>query len=189
MSEQALVVELGQMLKRAVDLSGQLAMEKMKRGDYPGAKMAMEWTQSMDSIASRVNHGNGTAIATASISAKRATPAKPTRFPYYFREPDELVKIGRSDKGDGTYRHTVPKDNFDEIMAVLVEFASTNVRFDTKDLQNRVHRIPRHQPLIVLDVLEEQRSILNTRRGQWAFVDRACFAVAAESVWENIPET
>lgn len=188
MGEQTLVVELGQVLKRAVDVSGQLAMERMRRGDYTGARVAMEWTQSMDSIATRVSNANGHPVAAPVSVAQLKKPTAPAHFPYYYREPDQLVKVGRSDKGDGKYKHPVPRNNFDEVIATLIEFASNDVRFDTKDLQNRLPRIPRHQPVIVLDVLEQQRLILNTRRGQWAFIDRAGFAAASQSVWDSVPQ-
>ena len=111
-----------------------------------------------------------------------------SEFPYYFRESDRLVKIGKKRNGDGTYKHPVPKDNFDQIMSTLVGFTRSGMRFETKRLQNQCDRIPRHQPLIVLAVLEEQGLVDNRGRGHWTFADRTGFSVASELVWENIPE-
>jgi hypothetical protein len=188
MTEQAIVIEVGETLKKAKNLVGQLVKDRMTREDYGGAKIALDWAQSIDSIAGRLNDGNVPSIGATATAPRNPRPMSPNRLPYYYKEADRLVKIGKSDEGDGTYRHDVPKDNFDEIIATLVRFADSNVRFDTKQLQNQVDRIPRHQSLIVLAVLEEQRVLVNTRRGQWAFVDRAGFPIASRSVWDNISE-
>lgn len=183
-----MVDELSQALKRVKDIVLRMATERMTRGDYVGGKTAADCLQAIDSIASRLNHSNGTVdTPMAALLRETKVGSQPPRLPYYYREGDRLIKVGKSDKGDGTYRHPVSKVNFDEIMSVLVAFAKASLRFDTKDLQNQVHRIPRHEPGIVLAVLEEQRLLRNTRRGQWEFKDRAGPGDSA-SVWNNIPD-
>jgi hypothetical protein len=189
MSEQTVLVQLGDTLKRAKDLVGQLVKERMSREDYAGARSVLEWAQSIDSISSRLNpNSNGLPARPTLNVSQRGGTVTPTRLPYYHREPDRLVKVGKSVEGDGTYKHDVPKENFDEMISALMSIAKNSVRFDTKQFQSQVDRIPRHQSLIVLAVLEEQGVVKNTRRGQWTFADRTGFPLAAATAWENIPQ-
>lgn len=181
MSAQTVANELSQLLRRAVESAGKLAMERMQEGNFEGAKAAMDCAQGIDLIRGRIETGqllNG--------ERERARSVPPVNLPYYYREPDQLMKIGPSTKGDGTYRHSVPRNHFDRVMEVLVALAKSDHQFETQQLLNRLPGIPGHQPRIVLDVLEQHNVLRSSRRGHWTFADRPGFASAARAMWDRI---
>ena len=187
MDSQVIEGQLLAALTRAKELVSRLVNERMDNGDYGGAKAGLEWAQMLDSIHDRLNHRPETPMAhVPSGSRRKAMKMPPPRLPYYYRDGDRLVKIGAS-KSEGEYRHDVPKENFDQIIGSLKSFAKSNPRFETKQLQNRLHRIPRHQHLIVLAVLRQEGLVVNTSRGRWAFANPEGFPLATESVWQQIP--
>jgi hypothetical protein len=160
-----------------------LVPDRMARGDYEGAKAAVECVQRVDAVRAMLLGRNG-----VEPRPPASEPEEQGSFPRYCREADRVTKIGPSRDG-GTYEHVVPKPNFEEILAVLVQYAQKARAFETKQLQHAIDHIPHHQPSTVLGILERQGLIEKEKRGRWAFVDRRGFAVAARSVWNNIPRS
>ena len=189
MTEEAVRSQLSETLKRAKALVGQLVKDRTSREDYSGARSGLEWAELLNSISSRLDfHDNGSQLAPTATASETAVALSPPQLPYYRREFDNLVKIGKKRGGAGIYKHPVPKDNFDQIISALEGFAESARRFDTKSLQDEVAQIPRHQPLVVLAVLEEQRLVHKTQRGHWAFTHRTGFSVASKTVWGKISQ-
>ena len=96
-----------------------------------------------------------------------------------------MAKIGPSRDGT-TYQHRVTRDHFDLIIARLTEIAASRKTFETTDVVGRLD-IPKHEPLIILAVLEEQKLLIGVRRGRWVFINPVTFAADAEQVWNKLP--
>ena len=116
----------------------------------------------------------------------QTTPRKYAKLPYYFTESNKLVKVGPSRDGS-TYQHRVTRQHFDEMINRLAEIAAKDRQFETPDLSNAVN-IPKHEPLIVLDLLEQRKLLINVRRGRWVFANAETFGDDAQRVWGNLPQ-
>ena len=112
---------------------------------------------------------------------------RPEKLPYFFVEGNRLVKIGPSRDGT-TYQHRVTMQNFDLIIAKVIELAGSSHTFETPDVVNSLD-IPKHEPLIVLAVLEERKLIINIRRGRWVFANGNTFANEVKAVWSALPRS
>ena len=58
--------------------------------------------------------------------------------------------------------------------------------FETPDLI-KLCDVPKHEPLIILAVLEEQKLLINVRRGRWVFVNADTFRADTLKVWTALP--
>lgn len=186
MQDERAVSELQSTLDRAKGLVGQVVTVRIGSGDWTGAQSAAEWGKDLDSLSARLRPPpNGSAPAEPIEQPKPPSPESRQRFPYYFVEGDYLVKVGRSNNG-GTYKHRVPREHFDVVLQKLDGLAKSSSAFDTQLLINQCPT-PRHEPLIVLDVLEELALLTNPRRGRWLFRDRVTFRANPQLLWDRIP--
>lgn len=170
---------LEQAKQEMVRLSGRCAVTT---GEWDRAQSLLQWARELDGMILGLKQ-NGSSTYKAAAPAPR--PARPSKLPYYFVEDDKLVKVGPSRDG-GTYEHRVVRKNFDLITQRLMEMSRTGTSFETPDLVNRCD-IPKHEPLIVLAVMEEQGLLLNVRRGRWSFSNAASFASDVLRVWTSLP--
>ena len=171
---------LGQAKAEMIRLSGHFAGTSQQ---WDRAQSLLQWAQQVDGIISGITR-------TGPLPTPRATPALTThtstpRPPYYYIYQGKLVKVGPSRDG-GTYEHRVLQEHWNLVLSQLAQMARTSRTFETPDLVNRCD-IPKHEPLIVLAVLEEHRLLQNTRRGRWSFANATTFAEAAARVWSSIP--
>ncbi len=155
------------------------------------AKLAIEWAKQIDDMIAVLKEGNGFSngkgiVARTERSITPNLPAGSRRdLPYHFVEGDRLVKVGARREGDGTYQHRVPFSDFEMVVEQLRELANAMEYFETSKLVDRCS-IPKHEPLIVLAVLEEQGYVEKLCRGHWRFVDRRSFPQQASAIWYQI---
>jgi hypothetical protein len=167
--------ELEELLKKSqmmmVDLSARCASTQ---GDWDKAKALLDGARQIDGIL-EILVGRQTSIANTARSTMK--------LPYYYVERDKLVKTGRSRAG-GTYEHRVIKEHYDLIVGRLIELEKRGGTFDTRKLVEQCD-VPAHEPLIVVNVLNEQGLLGGLRRGRWEFTNR--FAEVIHEVWGKLP--
>jgi hypothetical protein len=156
----------------------------MVDGHWDRAQCMLQWARDLDGMLTNLRQ-NGAAAPRQVPPALNSPRPKPAKLPYYAVEGDKLVKIGPSRDGT-TYEHRVPRQHFDLIITQLTAIAARDGTFETPDLANRCD-IPKHEPLIVLAVLEEQQLLNGVRRGRWAFFNKATFATDVQGVWAALP--
>jgi hypothetical protein len=128
---------------------------------------------------------NGFSPAPARPMMPTTQLSRPTKLPYFFIEENKLAKLGPSRDGS-TYQHNVIREHYDLMIEQLTIMAREGKNFETPDLVNRCD-IPKHEPLIMLAVLEEQKLLVNTRRGRWTFVNPETFPTDVQRVWNALP--
>jgi hypothetical protein len=96
------------------------------------------------------------------------------------------VKVGPSRDGS-TYEHRVIREHFDAVIDKLAEIASKTRTFETPELIRECD-VPKHEPLIILAVLKQQKLLIGVRRGRWMFTNAETFGVDAQKVWSALPK-
>jgi len=155
-------------------------------GRWDRAQWMMEKAKSLDEMIHELRQ-NGSGHAPLRAAPARATAPQPKydKLPYYFTESNRLVKIGPSRDGS-TYQHRVTRDHFDAMIDKLADIAAKAKTFESPDLINPLD-IPKHEPLIILALLEEQKLLINVRRGRWVFTNAEAFRQEAQNVWSKLP--
>lgn len=109
-----------------------------------------------------------------------------TRLPYYYVEDNRLVKVGASKSRDhATYTLRVKREDYDLIIERLYEMARQMQTFETRRLVDQCD-VPGFEPLLVLNMLSDERLLRKVRRGHWAFVDAASFPAQVQRVWDRL---
>ena len=175
---------LAELLRQAqmmmVELLGRCAGTQR---DWDRAKVLLDGAKQIDGILELLS-GHG-AIKTGQ---KGSVSTGPRKLPYYYVEYGKLVKVGRSRDG-GTFEHRVTREHYDLIMVRLTELAKQGRAFETRQLVDLLYErgVPRHEPLVVLNMLDEQRLLKRLRRGHWAFPSPDEFADTVRGVWGKLP--
>lgn len=152
-------------------------------GQWDRAERMLQWAREIDGIiAGMRQNGSGPASLRQSPGASRASNRD--KLPHYYLDGGRLVKVGASRDGK-TYQHRVTREHFDRVIAQLAVLAREGKAFETPDLVRRCD-VPRHEPLIVLAVLEEMKLVINVRRGRWVFANAQDFTADAERYWNAI---
>ena len=156
-------------------------------GQWDRAQSMLQWARDLDGMITGLEqNGHGSAPIRPS-PAVHASKSWPPRLPYYYTMGNKLVKIGPSRDGT-TYDHRVTREHFDLMIAQLVLLAGEGKSFETPDLMGRCD-VPKHEPLIILAVLEEQKLVINVRRGRWVFANAETFPADAQRVWSALPRS
>jgi hypothetical protein len=162
-----------------VGLSGQSAVSGQ---DWDKAQCLLQWARDVDAILQGLRRNKSEPLK---IPQTPSGPSIPAKLPYYCIQDDRLVKVGASREG-GTYEHRVTRKNFDLVVRQLCEMAAQSRTFETQRLVDRCD-IPKHEPLIVVNVLAESSLLLGRRRGRWAFADTTKFPSDVQTVWSELP--
>lgn len=178
-SEHDVAELLKQVKDRMVTLSTRYAGEE---GNWDKAQFLMESARQVDEIRHRLSNGR-----TPSAPRQTCQPPKRPRseLPYYYVEGDRLAKDGPSRDGS-TYTHRVTRANYEQILAALKEIAESHSTFETQRLVDRCN-VPKHEPLLVVDMLRKQGALEKLRRGRWQFVDAKNFEYQADNAWSRLP--
>src|SRR2546425_2911335 len=159
----------------------------MTNGQWDRAQFMLQCARDLDGmiIGLRQNGMTPAPVRPAALSSHAPKP-RPAKLPYYCVEGDKLVKVGPSRDGT-TYEHRVTREHFDLMIGQLSVLATEGKTFETPDLIKRCD-VPKHEPLIILAVLEEQKLLINVRRGRWVFVNVVTFQSDAQRVWAALPK-
>lgn len=162
--------------------------EASAAGDWDAAEHLVQWAREvggmLETVAGVPHPANGRpAFSAVALTASRGS--RPANLPFHCTEKNKLVKVGASRDGT-TYEHRVTREHFDLIIENLATMAQGADAFETTELNQRCD-VPRHEPKIVLDVLEEHHLVRNVRRGRWGFTNASGFATEAQAVWSALP--
>ena len=178
---ESIATILGEAKKQMIETSSLLAQSG---GDWDAAQRLLARAREIDAIRSDLDN----MIRSGPILFNMPRDREPlhANLPYYQIEDDRLVKVGKSRNG-GTYKHRVPKEHYDIIVAKLVDFArSGRPYFLTQDLIDR-HDMPNHEPNLVINLLEEKAVVRRVTRGRYAFSHREAIQEQAETIWRELP--
>lgn len=173
-NEKRLADLLEQAQALMVDLSGHCAGADR---DWDKAQRLLDGARQVDAILATLRG--------EAAPAKSGGSIRPRKLPYYYVEDNRLVKVGQS-RDRGTYEHRVTREHYDVIQSRLCQMADDSSVFETQRLVDRCD-VPRHEPLIVVNMLAEQRLLVNVRRGHWSFADKDAFRSEVARVWSGLP--
>lgn len=155
-------------------------------GQWDRAQWMIQKAKDLDEMISGLRqNGSGHAPLRPTTAPMQTTPPQYAKLPHYFTETNKLVKVGPSRDGT-TYQHRVTRDHFDAMINKLADIAAKAKQFETPDLTDALD-IPKHEPLIVLALLEELKLLINVRRGRWVFANAETFRSESQKVWANLP--
>jgi hypothetical protein len=156
-------------------------------GQWERAEWMIQRAKDLDEMI-LVLRQNGTGPAPLRPAPAMMHPRKPPpeKLPYYYTERNKLVKVGRSRDGS-SYKHRVLRVHIGLMIDRLAEIARKTKTFETSDLIKQCD-VPKHEPLIILDVLKEQHLLINVRRGRWDFINTETFRDDAQKVWAALPQ-
>jgi hypothetical protein len=181
MQNESELIKLLDQVKRAMILSSQTAGTG---GQWERGKYLFQCASDIDAMIAGLQRNGSNAAFTRPGSS--ATPAvRPMKLPHFFIDGNKLAKIGPSRDGT-TYQHNVVREHYDLMIKQLETLARDSKTFETLDFLSRCD-IPKHEPLIILGVLEERGLLASVRRGRWSFVEPARFAADAQTVWNALP--
>lgn len=110
---------------------------------------------------------------------------KKSDYPNYSVRGDSLIKVGlRRDKRT-EYSQSVPRREFDLIIARLNEMATTHEEFTPDEVQTGLE-CPIYQTYIVLALLKHLNLIDVLRRGSYQFSSAQNFSDEASIIWGNL---
>jgi hypothetical protein len=155
----------------------------------------LDWAQSMiqkmkdldEMIGSLPQNDSGPVPHTPDRAPIREPNERPDELPYYYTEGNRLVKVGPSRDG-ATYKHRVIREHFDQMIDALANLAGKNKEFETAAITSALN-IPKHEPLIILAVLNRQKLLYKVRRDRWYFVKPETFRTDAKRVWSALPRS
>jgi hypothetical protein len=163
--------------------SSQIAMAA---GQWERAEWAVQSAKSLDSMLTVALNGSSGAAALALVSTTSIKPkSRPAKLPHFYTEADKLVKVGASRDG-GTYEHRVIRAHYDLMIDKLVEVAGRDKSFETPDLIKKCD-VPKHEPLIIVAMLESRGLLIKFRRGRWVFKSADTFATDVQKIWVALP--
>lgn len=155
-----------------------------REGKYDDSHILLESAQEVERIITRIQDLKRVCEPPV---IRITPPSKSQSLPYYYvdKDADKLIKVGKS-RDVGTYEHPVPHEHFDSVIHRLIKMAQAGIRqFETQRLVDQCP-MPKHQPLIILNVLERCNLVTSPSRGQWRFVNPDRFSSAVEGLWTRL---
>jgi hypothetical protein len=178
--------ELMVTLERAKGLLMESIQQAGQASQWDRAQWMIQKAQELDGMIDGLRQ-NGAQLAPlrpATVSLPTPKP-RPAKLPHFYVAGNKLTRIGPSRDGT-TYEHRVTREHFDRMVERLAQLAGKSKMFETADLANAVD-IPKHEPLVLLGLLEQQNLLMNIRRGRWFFVNPETFKDGAEKLWSTLP--
>jgi hypothetical protein len=156
--------------------------------NWAEAQTAIEWAKKLDAMVTALSGKDviGSLGSETLRPVARQNSVDGQSFPRFYVEDNRLVKIGAKRDKEGTYEHRVTHANYDLVVQQLCKIAGFSNEFETQKLIDHCD-IPKHEPGIVLAVLEKQGLLANVRRGKWEFLAAASFSAQVQDIWDRIP--
>jgi hypothetical protein len=140
---------------------------------------------------------NGTTRSDAEPLSRRATaeykksvqqkPPKKRKsdYPKYSVRGDVLIKVGLGRDRRSEYEQTVPKAEFDKIIARLRSISGSRKEFSAEEAQSALD-CPVYQTYIVLLLLRQSQLLDMPRRGVYKFRSPQTFTADATAAWVRL---
>jgi hypothetical protein len=154
-------------------------------GRWDDAQFRLQCARDLDAMLLGIRQNGDVPAPARPPTAVTHTPKPTPTKRHYFIDGNKLAKIGPSRDGS-TYRHNVTREHYDEMVAQLIAISRETQSFETGEFTAHLD-IPKHEPLIFLAALEEQKLLNNPRRGRWVFVSAETFEADVQKVWGALP--
>ncbi len=174
-----------------------LASEAAKSSEYDSANLLIELARELNVLAKRVERGlqGGSLFASSNpiidgFSAK-TRKAKKKSYPMFFRQGDDLVKIGWSPSEKSEYEHKSPKKVL-LLLAAAISKAGTNGKRFAMDrilpLQDTEGTpIPDYQVYLSLAWFRELGFVVQHGRQGYSLASKAPIEPLLETHWASLP--
>jgi hypothetical protein len=124
-------------------------------------------------------------------TAAAETPKKRRKYPQFFRQASELVKIGWSKRARKEYQHRAPHRVLELLCNRLVQVGAKKKLFSTDTLfpltDSGSNEIPSYQSYLCLAWLRHQRLVIAKGRSGYRLVKPESLLSAAEAFWNKLP--
>lgn len=206
-------IEVSRILAEAEQKLSELTAEALRKKDYGTVQWLSIVTQrvaardivdhfagdaggndSTDSSTSKVrrlesNHNSGQAPQVAAKQIDYSAGSK--MFPQFYRDVDQLVKIGYSKSERRTYEHRSPREVLDRLAVLLVEIGNKEQPFTTEQIldlfQLQTPVVPTYQIYLCLAFLVRQGLVRRRGRSDYSTDNHAGdFSAAVKAAWDTL---
>jgi hypothetical protein len=195
-------------LEQAEDDLRTLVAEAAANGDYASVVRLASWAQTVAGLVKAAG-GQGAGNAQPEESLVDAPKGTSTRhsprtvanrreskkaYPRFFRQDNQLVKVGWSKREKKEYQHRAPQVVLTALASALTKIGVDGRVFSTdrvvplKDSADNVD-IPTYQVYVCLALLRQVGLINQHGRQGYSIPDIKEFAQAVESAWRDLPES
>lgn len=138
------------------------------------------------------DRGGREQVSSTGTGRVQRAPAK-DEYPRFFRQGDQLVKIGWSRKAKAEYEHKAPRHAVDALTAAIARRSGNGKLFTVEDLlplrDPQDHsEIPSYQAYVVLAWLKLARLVKQHGRRGYTVRKSLRLADAAATSWQQLPE-
>lgn len=205
--------EASEIVLKAEQAVRDLLLRVVSEGDYDLAAILMGWARQLRDMGERIadsscvstasleprpspplntdgRAGNTTAHRKAPSAGRKAKkPAQPGKadYPRFYRERDELVKIGWSKKRRAEYRHKAPWPIVQKVVQVIEEKGTRGTMFLLEDLLPVTNQdgseIPSYQVYLVFAWLKQEHLIIQHGRRGYTLVPAINLMKNVEQNW------
>ncbi|MEW6355181.1 MAG: hypothetical protein AB1696_02555 [Planctomycetota bacterium] len=157
--------------------------------DWEMAKMLFSIAEATDDLrrqASEILDGKPEPVQTPAVRdvARKGERLPKKEYPKFFIRGNMLVKQGLTRNRKETYEHTVSKEHFDSIVAMLAEEAKNRTEFLGPALAEKANCAP-YEFYVVLAWLKHVGLVETQRRGQYRFVSPNSLESDAHARWKQ----
>lgn len=179
----------------------QLAAEAASAGDYAAIIKVAAWAKAVsDLVKSSAAEANAKlpavqrdAVAAKPQSAPRRSTAKaPDRYPRFYRQGDQLIRVAWSKREKKEYQHKAPHSALTALAAALAEAGKEGRVFSTDQVlpirgTADGNEIPNYQSYVCIAWLKQTGLIDQHGRQGYSVPRLAEFKDAVESIWRTLP--
>lgn len=193
-------------LRRAESQIRELLLDSAGDGAYREVSVLAAWAQQLRKLADQSSAPNGTSEGltewNASVeSARRKQPlgrkaakGKKGDYPRFYRERDELVKVGWSKKQKAEYRHKAAKHVVFLVTQTLQRTGADGQRFAFDQLlpildPQTNSEVPSYQTYLVLAWLRNEKLIMQHGRQGYSLLPNINLMDAIEERWKLLPKS
>lgn len=171
--------QMRMMCRRIIDASHARSETLLSRPVEPSEADGRAAAKSAPRDASRTGH-----------KAKKSTKLRKTDYPRFYREGDDLVKIGWSKKRRAEYRHKAPWPIVQKVVQVIEEKGSKGTKFLLDDLLPVTNQdggeIPSYQVYLVVAWLKREDLIVQHGRRGYTVQTGLDLADQAQKHWSRL---
>ncbi|NMC20339.1 MAG: hypothetical protein GYA33_07950 [Thermogutta sp.] len=193
-------------LRRAESQIRGLLLDSAGDGAYLEVAVLAAWAQQLHQLASQSNARNGPSNDQTELtpSVEGARQQEPTHrkgvkgkkgdYPRFYREREELVKVGWSKKQKAEYRHKASKSVVLLVARGLQRRAADAERFALEELlpildPQTNSEIPSYQVYLVLAWLRKENLIMQHGRQGYSLSPNINLTDAVEERWKLLPKS
>ncbi len=182
--------QLGTMIQD-VPANGNSPQSHGERGTDPARKPLQDTSNNDPQQRSRKLNG---ATGKRGLLARKSGSRKHKReeYPKFFREGEELIKVGWSKSEKATYEHKAPKRVLSLLIEALVRAGTTGERFTMEELlplraSEDDSEVPSYQAYLTLAWLRSENLIVQHGRQGYSLPSDTNLPVATEECWQHLP--